>query len=108
MTENEKQLVQQVTGAVIAASDMSAMIVHHLVRLKTIKPSDGLMLLMSLHGYQKDLQQRNSEKFPGQATVYGLIADRLQEHIDQLKPDTGAKAVLTEQSPDGSTRSREI
>lgn len=107
MSEAEKQLVEQVTGVAISTADMTGMLVRHLASSKSIKPREALKALYSLHAHQKDLESKN-QHLPGSAAMYGLIANRLETHIQQLKADTGLKVTVTETLPDGSTRQREI
>ena len=90
MTENEKQIIEQVAAISTATADMTCRLVFRLVSLKKLSPDEALLVLGDLSGHQRDLAIRN-EKIPGSALVYHQIADRIDAHSDRLQKDTGAK-----------------
>jgi len=90
MTENEKQILEQVAAISMATADMTCRLVFRLVNLKKLSPDEALLVLGDLSGHQRDLAIRN-EKIPGSASIYHQIADRIDVFSDTLQRDTGAK-----------------
>lgn len=98
MTENEKQIVEQVAAISIASADLTARLIFRLINLKKLKPSEALFILGDLSGSQRELAIRNAS-IEGMAKVYHQIADRLDLHSDQLQKETGATVEITKRKP---------
>ncbi len=98
MTENEKQLVEQVAAIAISSADLTARLVFRLVNLKKISPNEALLILGDLSGHQRDLATRNAH-IEGSARAYHQIADRLDVHCDQLQKETGATLPTVKRKP---------
>lgn len=90
MTENEKQLTEQVAAITTATADMTCRLVFRLVNLKKVRPSEGLLILGDLSGHHRDLAVRNETTQQELATVFHHIADRIDVHSDTLQKETGA------------------
>lgn len=90
MTEDQKQIVEQVAAISIATADMTTRLVFRLINLGKLTPDEALLILGDLSGHHRDLAIRNA-KIPGSAAVYHQIADRIDVHSDSLQKQTGAK-----------------
>lgn len=92
MTDNEKEIVQQIAAVAISTADLTSRLVFRMVNLKKLSASEALLILGDLSGHERDLAIRNAQ-LPGLAGVYHQIADRLDTHSDQLQKETGATIV---------------
>lgn len=90
MTEDQKQIVEQVAAISVSTADMTCRLVFRLITIGKLTPDEAMLVLDDLSGHQRDLAIRN-EKIPGSALIYHQIADRIDAHSDRLQKDTGAK-----------------
>jgi hypothetical protein len=84
VNDTEKQIVEQVAGAITGTADLASMIVTGLVAMKKVTPDEGLTLLERMSDHVHDLSKRNAQA-PGMALAFRQIADRIDKQIVELK-----------------------
>ena len=94
MTDNEKQIVEQVVGASLASVEATVRLVLMLVRTKTLTPDQAALTFSDITGHIRDLAERNRH-IEGQSHVLSMVADRYDALLKAFQRETGATVDLS-------------